>query len=358
MYAEAPQQPKPWAWTPLIESRPLSEAAGCRVFLKLDNLQPSGSFKSRGVGNYVLQRAAERISAAGVPNSTHFYAASGGNAGIACVHAARTLGYPATVVVPKSAKPVMIAKIWAMGVKQVIQHGSTIAEAQEYILNTLLPADPIGVFVPPFDHQDIWDGNATVMQEIASQLGDKPDVVVCSVGGGGLLNGIMQELDHKKWNDDVQVLAMETKGADSLSQSLIAGQIVTLPRITSAATSLGVVRVAEKTFEYAQRPNVTSVVLTDDEAAKGCCLLAEHERMMVELTVGVNVPVCFDGFLQSLLANKKTITKDSKVVLVVCGGNDISLDMLMAWRMAMVGSETVQETTSLTARVGATGVTA
>ncbi|CAD0085076.1 unnamed protein product [Aureobasidium vineae] len=280
MYAEAPQQPKPWAWTPLIESRPLSEAAGCRVFLKLDNLQPSGSFKSRGVGNYVLQRAAERISAAGVPNSTHFYAASGGNAGIACVHAARTLGYPATVVVPKSAKPVMIAKIWAM-------HGSTIAEAQEYILNTLLPADPTGVFVPPFDHQDIWDGNATVMQEIASQLGDKPDVIVCSVGGGGLLNGIMQELDHKKWNNDVQ-----------------------------------------------------------------------HERMMVELTVGVNVPVCFDGFLQSLLANKKTITKNSKVVLIVCGGNDISLDMLMAWRMAMVGSETVQETTSMTARVGATGVTA
>ncbi|TIA62762.1 tryptophan synthase beta subunit-like PLP-dependent enzyme [Aureobasidium pullulans] len=330
-----------------------------RVFLKLDNLQPSGSFKSRGVGNYVLQRAAERITSSATPNSTHFYAASGGNAGIACVHAARMLGYPATVVVPKSAKPVMIAKIWAMGVSKVIQHGSTIAEAQEYILNTLLPADPTGVFVPPFDHQDIWDGNATVMQEIASQLGDKPDVVVCSVGGGGLLNGIMQELDDKKWNNDVQVLAMETKGADSLRQSLDAGHIITLPRITSQATSLGVVRVAEKTYEYAQRPNVTSVVLSDEEAAKGCCLLAEHERMMVELTVGVNVPVCFDGFLQRLLASKKTITKDSKVVLVVCGGNDISLDMLMAWRMAMVGSETVQEsTTSMTARVGATGVTA
>ncbi|THY78890.1 FAD dependent oxidoreductase [Aureobasidium pullulans] len=346
-------------WELVIVQRASAHIDKARVFLKLDNLQPSGSFKSRGVGNYVLQRAAERITSSATPNSTHFYAASGGNAGIACVHAARMLGYPATVVVPKSAKPVMIAKIWAMGVSKVIQHGSTIAEAQEYILNTLLPADPTGVFVPPFDHQDIWDGNATVVQEIASQLGDKPDVVVCSVGGGGLLNGIMQELDDKKWNNDVQVLAMETKGADSLRQSLDAGHIITLPRITSQATSLGVVRVAEKTYEYAQRPNVTSVVLSDEEAAKGCCLLAEHERMMVELTVGVNVPVCFDGFLQRLLASKKTITKDSKVVLVVCGGNDISLDMLMAWRMAMVGSETVQEsTTSMTARVGATGVTA
>jgi L-serine/L-threonine ammonia-lyase len=299
------------------------------------------------------------MASSATPDSTHFYAASGGNAGIACVHAARTLGYSATVVVPKSAKPVMIAKIWAMGVKQVIQHGNSIAEAQEHILNTLLPADPTGVFVPPFDHQDIWDGNATVMQEIAAQLGDKPDVVVCSVGGGGLLNGIMQEIDNKRWGNEVQVLAMETKGADSLSQSLLAGHIVTLPRITSAATSLGVVRVAEKTFENGQRPNVTSVVLTDEEAAKGCCLLAEHERMMVELTVGVNVPVCFDGFLQRILASKKVITKDSKVVLVVCGGNDISLDMLMAWRMAMCSETVVQEnTTSMATRVGPTGVTA
>lgn len=330
-----------------------------RVFLKLDNLQPSGSFKSRGIGNYVLQRAAERIASPSIDNSIHFYAASGGNAGIACVHAARMLGYPATVVVPKSAKPVMIAKLWAMGVTAVIQHGSTIAEAQEYIINTILPADPAGIFVPPFDHQDIWDGNATIMQEIAAQLGEKPDVVVCSVGGGGLLNGIMQVIDDKGWSNDVQVLAMETDGADSLNQSLKAGQLITLPRITSQATSLGVVKVAEKTLEYAQRPNVTSVVLSDDEAARGCCLLAEHERMMVELTVGVNVPVCYDGVLQKLLASKKTINKDSKVILIVCGGNDISLDMLMAWRMAMLASENVQETASpMTTRVEAMGVTA
>lgn len=339
----------------MIESRALSEAAKCRVFLKLDNLQPAGSFKSRGIGNYILRRVAER---GGSPN-IHFYAASGGNAGIACVHAANLLGYPATVVIPTCAKPAMVKSLWAMGATAVIQHGPSIAAAQEYIHSTLLPQDPDGVFVPPFDHPDIWEGNATTMTEIADQLGGKPDVVVCSVGGGGLMNGIMQVIDERGWNDEVEVLATETKGADSLNQALRAGQLITLPRITSQATSLGVVRVSQKTFDYAQRPNVTSIVLSDAEAARGCCLLAEHERMMVELTVGVNVPVCYDGLLQRILESRKTLNKSSKVVIVVCGGNDICIDMLMAWRQAMLEEDNVHENAINAAeRPGATRVAA
>ncbi|KAF2104032.1 tryptophan synthase beta subunit-like PLP-dependent enzyme [Rhizodiscina lignyota] len=336
---------KPWVTTPLIESRALSEAAKCRVFLKLDNLQPSGSFKSRGIGNYILRRVAERRGSSEI----HFYAASGGNAGIACIHAAKLLGYPATVVIPTCAKPTMVSKLWAMGATAVIQHGASIADAQEHIQMTLLPQDPNGVFVPPFDHPDIWEGNATTMRETAEQLGGKPDVVVCSVGGGGLLNGIMQVIDENNWSDSVEVLAMETKGADSLNQSLWAGQLVTLPKITSQATSLGVVKVSQKTFDYAQRPNVTSIVLSDAEAARGCCLLAEHERMIVELTVGVNVPVCYGGFLQSILRSRKTIDRSSKVVIVVCGGNDISVEMLSAWHRTLWGKEDIQENIEIAA---------
>jgi L-serine/L-threonine ammonia-lyase len=265
----------------------------------------------------------------------------------------------------------MVAKLWAMGATAVIQHGSSIAEAQEYVLKTLLPADRTGVFVPPFDHEDIWEGNASVMREISEQLAmgadegsdGRPDVVVCSVGGGGLLNGIMQTIDEKGWSHDgdgVEVLAMETLGADSLNRSLRAGELVTLARITSQATSLGVVRVSEKTFEYAKRENVTSLVLSDQEAARGCCLLAEHERMMVELTVGVNVPVCYGGFLQRVLAVRgKTLSRSSKVVIVVCGGNDICIDMLVAWRKAMLDEESAQEDLmGVEARPGETRVAA
>jgi len=273
---------------------------------------------------------------------THFYAASGGNAGIACVHAAKGYGYPATVVVPVTAKPIMIDTLWVTGATAVIQHGSNIAEAQAYIEKVLLPRDADGVFCPPFDHEDVWAGNATIFAEIADQLDESPDVVVCSVGGGGLLNGIMQEIGKRNWNDKVQVVAVETDGADSLNQALRAGRLITLPKITSAATSLGCVRVSQKTFEYAQRSNVTNLVLSDAQAARGCCLLAEHEKLMVELTVGVNVPVCHDGLLQRLLGPRKTLTPESKVVIVVCGGNDISVKMLQAWRQAIDVEDGVQ----------------
>lgn len=311
--------------------------------MKLDNLQPAGSFKSRGIGNYISCRVGERRGF----SQTHFYAASGGNAGIACVHAARLYGCPATVVVPTSTKPAMLRKLLSMGATAVIQHGANIAEAQKHIHDFLLPQDPNSVFVPPFDHPDIWEGNATVMREIDEQLDGDVDVVVCSVGGGGLLNGIMQVIDEQHWNDKTVVLAMETEGADSLNQSLRAGKLITLPKITSKATSLGVVRVSQKTFEYAQRPNLTSLVLSDAEAARGCCLLAEHERMMVELTVGVNVPICYGGLLEKVLGSRKTLNKSSKVVIIVCGGNDISVEMLMAWHQSMVSEESENAMTAL-----------
>jgi L-serine/L-threonine ammonia-lyase len=251
-------------------------------------------------------------------------------------------GYPATVVVPSSAKPAMLEKLRAAGATAVIQYGSNIAESQAYIECVLLPQDPGGVFVPPFDHPDIWEGNATVMREIAEDLGGAPDVVACSVGGGGLLNGICKSLDERGWGEKVEVVATETAGADSLSQALLAGEVVTLPRITSAATSLGCVKVSQKTFEYAQRLNVSNLVLDDAEAMKGCCLLFEHEGLLTELTVGVNVPLCFDGLLQQVLGHRKILTSSSKVVIIVCGGSDISLEMLADWRGALIGPEIVR----------------
>jgi L-serine/L-threonine ammonia-lyase len=83
---------------------------------------------------------------------THFYASSGGNAGLACVVAARSLGHKATVVVPHSTKPMMIAKIRAAGASDVIQHGANFGEADAYLRNVVLAANKDGVYVPPFDH--------------------------------------------------------------------------------------------------------------------------------------------------------------------------------------------------------------
>ncbi|KAL8922912.1 MAG: hypothetical protein Q9208_004874 [Pyrenodesmia sp. 3 TL-2023] len=321
--------PKLWIETPLIESSALSKAAGCRIFLKLENLQPSGSFKSRGIGALLYHSYLNHPK----PHLTHFYCPSGGNAGLACVTAAKTLGRPATVVVPMSTKPLMIAKIRNAGASELIQIGKNWAEADAYLREELLEKDEGGVYVPPFDHNEVWEGNSTLVQEVADQMRgleeDKPDAMVCSVGGGGLLCGILLGLERQHWSKSCQVLALETEGADSLNKALTKGQLITLPGITSIATSLGATRVAQKALELAQKFNVQSVVLSDAEAAMGCWRLADDERIMVEAACGINVAVCYDGRLKRLLPELKP---ESKVMIVVCGGSNVTLETLMAYR--------------------------
>src|SRR5690554_228208 len=130
---------------------------------------------------------------------------------------------------------------------EVFTHGASWKEADNYA-RELLAADPTGVYCPPFDHPDIWDGNSTMIEEIVDDLRDTPDAVLVSVGGGGLFAGLMMGLERNGM-DDVPVVAVETQGADSLSTSLKAGKLVQLPKITSIATSLGANTVAVKAFE-------------------------------------------------------------------------------------------------------------
>lgn len=143
-----------------------------------------------------------------------------------------------------------------------------------------------------------------------------------------MFSGVVMGLE-KRWGGDVDVLAMETKGAESLAKSLEKGELVTLPAITSIATSLGAVRVATKAFELGQRPNVRSVVLDDAEAAMGCWRLADDERLLVEPACGLSIAVCYDGRLKALLPR---LTTASKVVIVVCGGSDVTLERLVEYR--------------------------
>ncbi len=317
--------PTPWISTPVIESAPLSQSAGCRIFLKLENLQPSGSFKSRGIGNLIRQTLLSHPR----PDRVHFYSSSGGNAGLACVTAARKLGRPATVVVPLSTKALMIAKIETAGASEVVQVGETWKEADEYLRRELLfrrREVEDGVYVPPFDHEDVWAGNAGVVLE----LEEKPDVIVASVGGGGLFCGIMQGLEARGWGaGDVDVLAVETEGAASLAKSLEARQLVTLEEITTMATSLGARRVAERAFQYGRERNVKSVVLSDGEAAMGCWRLADEERLLVEPACGVSAALCWDGRLKKVLPKLKP---ESKVVIVICGGSNVTLETLVDYR--------------------------
>lgn len=195
------------------------------------------------------------------------------------------------------------------------------------------------VYVPPFDHELIWEGHSSLVDEVRDdmqQLGlkDPPGALVCSVGGGGLFCGIMEGVQRQTGWKTTTVVAVETEGANSLAQSLAAGELVTLPGITSEAKSLGAVRPATHAFDLAsagaKTGRVRSAVLNDADAARGCWELADAHRMLVELACGVNVALCFDGQLEKALGRKTA--KDETVVLVVCGGCLVDAEMVAAWK--------------------------
>lgn len=226
----------------------------------------------------------------------------------------------------------MIAKIRTAGASTVIQHGDSWKEADAYLREEAMPKDPDGVYVPPFDSPVIWDGHSTLVTEVKQQMQQNragtPDAVVCSVGGGGLFSGVMMGLEREGWQK-VKVFAMETEGAQSLNESVRAGHLVALERVTSIAKTLGAKMVCERAFDLSKKDTVTSVVLSDAEAAMGCWRFADDERIMVEPACGVNLAVCYDGRLKKLLPS---LGKDSKVVIVVCGGADVTLNMLTEWK--------------------------
>ncbi|KAI8959096.1 tryptophan synthase beta subunit-like PLP-dependent enzyme [Daldinia sp. FL1419] len=319
--------------TPCIPSPALSRVAGCNIFLKLENLQPSGSFKSRAVGNMMYKAMLAKPA-----GNVHFYCSSGGNAGLACATAAKTLGQPCTIVVPTLTSQYMIEKIRLLGAK-VHQVGANWALADEHLRTALLANDPSGIYVPPFDHPDVWAGSSTIIDELAPQLEahgvPRLDGIACNCGGGGLLNGIMAGVQkHYTQNglEEPAVLAVETAGAESLNASIKAGELVTLPGITSIATSLGAPRVSERTFRWSREAaHLRSVVVTDAEAVMGSIRFADDALFLVEVACGATLATLYNGDLRRAVGGEGISDEEWRgrnVVVVVCGGVNVTLDML------------------------------
>lgn len=296
--------------TPLVESLPLAQKVHGRVWLKMESLQPSGSFKLRGVG-HACQVYRSRGAA-------RFISSSGGNAGIAVAYAGRKLGAPVAVVVPESTSKRAMEVIRNEGATVVIKGRSWI-DAHQHAKKLV---DPTSALIHPFDDPLIWAGHASLLDEI-KQSNLRPDAVVLSVGGGGLLCGIIQGL-HAHGMGDVPVLAVETLGADSLSASLRAGHHIRLERIESIATTLGAVKVAEKAYEWCQRHPVVSHVVSDQDAIDACLRFSTDHRLLVE-------PAC-GAALAALYRPAPALIDKKDVLVIVCGGVGVTIDQLLAWK--------------------------
>ncbi|MFZ5933845.1 serine dehydratase [Pseudomonas putida] len=294
--------------TPLIESRPLSLAAGRSVWLKLDALQPCGSFKLRGVGH-----ACEVHHARG---ARHFVSSSGGNAGLAVAYAGRKLGVPVTVVVPETTTE-RARQLLRLEDAKVVVHGSSWQEANELALTLVGEGD---AFIHPFDDPLLWAGHASLVDEVAA-TGLKPDAVVLSVGGGGLLSGVVEGLQRHGWGD-VPVLAVETTGAASLQVAMQAGHTVELPRIASVASSLGAKRVAEQALACTRQHPVHSHLVSDRAALEACERFLLDHRVLVEPACGAALAVAYDA---------DALASYQNVLVVVCGGATATLEQIRAW---------------------------
>lgn len=265
----------------------------------------------------------------------HFYSSSGGNAGLACVTAAVSLQCKASVVVPTSTDQDMITKLQEAGGTEIIIHGDSWLYADKYLRETVMEAakerGETVIYVPPFDHPLIWEGASTMVDEIVDQMEERPDAIVCSVGGGGMFSGIILGLDRHGWSvgEPVQVLTVETNGADSLAQAVAKKEWITLPAITSVAKTLGALRVAENAFKQALRENVSPVVVEDAEACSACWHFANDQRYLVEPSCGASLSLIYNGALEKHIKN---FGPDTKVVFIVCGGSGISLEKLDSYK--------------------------
>ncbi|MFZ6768383.1 pyridoxal-phosphate dependent enzyme [Undibacterium sp. Di26W] len=296
--------------TPLLEHRRLSASLGKPVWLKMENTQPSGSFKLRGIG-LMCQRAAAN-------GARHFVCPSGGNAGFAAAVAGVALGVQTTILVPQTTHESVRAAIRAIGATVIVE-GGVWDETNQAALR--LCEQPGAVYIPPFDHADIWDGNATLIDEVAGKLDF--DVVICSVGGGGLLSGIALGLERNGLGH-IPIITSETAGAASLHAAVQAGELVTLPAITSIASTLGARKVAQQAFDWTRKRIIHTVTISDAQAVQACLDFADDMLALVEPACGAALAVAYQ--------NLPVLAKFKKPLIVVCGGIAVDLGKLQAWK--------------------------
>ncbi|XP_068194948.1 serine dehydratase-like isoform X1 [Antennarius striatus] len=335
--------------TPLLESVSMSKHVGTTVYLKMENSQPSGSFKIRGIG-HLCQTLARQ--------STGVVCSSGGNAGMAAAYVARKMGVPATIVVPSSSPQLVVQRLQDQGATVKIV-GKVWDDANAEALRL---AETEGLtYVPPFDHPLLWykysvpfvsffeaqfklnptislpntpprRGHASMIDEVAASLGShvKPGAVLVSVGGGGLLCGVIQGLKDVGWTD-VPVIAMETIGADCFNAAVKAGRLVTLDDITSEAKCLGAKTVCEKAFEYSQNSDLTiiSELVTDQQALQAVETFLNEERVLVEMACGAALAAVYSGLIGRLQDEGQLPAALGPLLVIVCGGSSIDTNQLV-----------------------------
>jgi threonine dehydratase len=292
--------------TPLEHSLVLSDMGQSNIFLKLENLQYTGSFKLRGAMNKLL-------SLSPAEQTQGIVTASSGNHGAAVAYGLKHLGLRGQIFVPENASAVKVAMIRRFGAEIHLygdDSGLTELYARDY-------ADRHGlVYISPYNDEQIIAGQGTIGVEMARQL-EGIDAVFVTVGGGGLISGIAGYL--KAVQPEIKIIGCLPENSPVMAASIKAGHIVEMEsRPTLSDGSAGGIEPGAITFELCRKLVDDYVLVSEEEIKAAMRLIIESQHLLIEGAAGVAVA----GYLQA-----KEAFQAKNVIVVLCGAN-ISLETL------------------------------
>ena len=291
--------------TPCAYSENLSALTATRCYLKLENLQMTGSFKERGAGNRLLQLSPDERRRGVVT-------ASAGNHGLAVAFHAARLGIPAAIVMPEWAPLIKVTSARRRGA-EVILHGDNFEEARARAVE--LSRTRGLVMVPPFDDDAVIAGQGTLGLEILEQCPEL-DAVIVPVGGGGLIAGVA--LAVKSRRPQTRVIGVQSAALPAMRRAMDEGGLVEVAPAATIADGIAVRRVCERTLEIARKYVDDVVTVSEEEIANAILVLLEVEKTVVEGAGATPL---------AALLNRPLDLVGATVALVLSGGN-IDVTML------------------------------
>ncbi|MCW8128345.1 threonine/serine dehydratase [Microbulbifer halophilus] len=285
--------------TPCLRSRPLEERLGRPLWLKCELLQRTGSFKPRGVLNWLAGAAPDELARG-------LITVSAGNHGMALAWAGGERRIPVTVVMPEGASAYKVEACRDYGAEVLLHDDIHAAWAHA----RQRAQDTGATLVPPYDHPRIIAGQGTVGLELLDQLPGL-DTVICPVGGGGLISGIGLALKAAK--PQLRLIGVEPAGAATLKSAWDAGGPVDLEKPATLATSLGANRAGECTYPISRQVVDELVALEEDAIAAGTELLLGSGKLYAEPGGAIAVA--------AIASDTVILGEDEYVAAVVSGGN-------------------------------------
>lgn len=294
--------------TPLVYNEWLSKHYGCKVYLKLENMLPIGSFKMRGA-TYKISKLNKTQKTNGV------LAVSAGNHAQGVAWAAHYFGIKATIIMPKGSPLTKIQNTESLGAK-VILHGEHIEDCFKHA-EELLKKSKL-TFIHPFHDPDVILGQATVAYELVEQCKDI-HYIFSSIGGGGLVSGIGSVIKNKKLK--TKLIAGQASGASSMAVSLQKKKLTQVKGADTFADGIRVRIANPEMFDLLKEVVDEAHVMDDNRIAWGVLQLLEKAKVVAEGAGALPLAV-FDSLYQK---DPKRF-KNKNIVLVICGGNiDVNL---------------------------------